>query len=171
MRTFITSVLLAGLLASCIQNSSTKLAGEKTRKEVVSSVEGYLKNKLKDPHISVDSDGMISVSDVESGFGFNPSKIILGEIDENAGTDAIVPMYVFRGRSFMGFEHLILLHSGETFVVVKTMNNILNVIEIKDRKIIAEVSTVSPDSPGFGCDQCREVVQYRYRDGDLERVE
>ncbi len=170
MRTFITFIVITGLLAACTQSSSTRQGGKITE-EVVSSVEGYLKNKLKDPHISVDSDGMISVSDVESGFGFNPSKIILGEIDENAGTDAIVPMYVFRGRSFMGFEHLILIHSGETFVVVKTMNNILNVIEIKDRKIIAEVSTVSPDSPGFGCDQCREVVQYRYRDGDLERVE
>lgn len=66
---------------------------------------------------------------------------------------------------------MILLASADTFRVVKTVSGIFTVHDIRDRKIIAEVSTVSPDSPGYGCDNCREVISYMWNNGNLEKEE
>jgi hypothetical protein len=71
----------------------------------------------------------------------------------------------------MEYDHLIVLNSAGIYKVVKTMKDVFNIHAIKNRKIFAEVSTVSPDSPGFGCDECKEVVKYKYRDGELVRIE
>ncbi len=68
-------------------------------------------------------------------------------------------------------QDMILMASADTFAVAKTVSDIFSVHDIKNRKIVAEVSTVSPDSPGFGCDECREVVRYRWNNGNLEKEE
>lgn len=138
---------------------------------IISSTEMFLKEKLNNPELMYENDDMIYISDLRSGYRFSPSKIIAGDFDGNKGADAVVPFMIFRGESLMGIEHLILINTGDQYRAVKTMNNILNIIEIRGGRIIAEVSTVSPDSPGFGCEQCREVVEYRYSGGDIIRAE
>jgi hypothetical protein len=175
MRLYYLLFILAGLLASCTQNdSNTKLgkkAGGKTKDEVISFVENYFKDKTKDARIFIDEDGLITITNDMTGYKINQPKIVTGLIDENKTDDAIVPFYTLRGQSVMGYYHMILLNSADTFKVLTTMNNVFNIHGIKNRKIIAEVSTVTPDSPGFGCAECKEVVKYKYRDGNLVKVE
>ena len=109
----------------------------------------------------MDDDGLITIKNEVTGYKINQLKITTGLIDEDNNYDAIVPFYTLNGESVMGYFHMILLNSADTFNVVKTMNDVFNIHGVKDRKIIAEVSTVSPDSPGYGCSECKEVVQYR----------
>ena len=162
-------------MASCLQNNPQSQqnikAQEKTREAVINYSENYFRDKLKDARIFIDEDGLITIKNDITGYKINQSKIITGLIDEDNNDDAIVPFYTLRGQSVMGYYHIILLSSGDTYKVVKTMNDVFNILGIKNRKIIAEVSTVAPDSPGFGCAQCKEVVNYLYKDGDLVKVE
>lgn len=175
MKKYYLFIILGALLISCVQNNSTSVsenkAGGKTKKKVISFVENYLKEKLNDPRVSVDEFSMIHISDSISGYIINSSKVVIGKIDEDEVDDAIVPVYVLRGQSVMEYDHLVLLDSTGKYKLVKTMNDVFNIHGIKDREIIAEVSTVAPDSPGFGCNECKEVVKYKYKDGDLVRAE
>ncbi len=144
---------------------------KKAAEEVTDFVVNFLQDKLKDTELPVEEDGMITVRGGGMGYMINCPKIVTGEIDEDRSIDAIVPVYVLRGQSLMSYEHLIVLNPAGKFVVGKTMSDVFNVIRIKNRNIFAEVSTVSPDSPGYGCEECREVVKYKYQDGDLVKVE
>lgn len=175
MRLYFIIIILGGFLASCTGNNqegqTKNKTDKKTRKEVISSVENYLKEKLNNPRVSVDQFKMICISDSVEGFQINQSKISIGKIDEDKVDDAIVPVYVLRGQSVMEYDHLVVLNSAGKYKVVKTMNDVFNIHGIKNREIIAEVSTVAPDSPGFGCNECKEIVKYRYKDGDLVRAE
>ena len=175
MKTYFLLFILIGFFASCSQDNSTSRsehkAGGRTKKQVISFVENYLKEKLNDPRVSVDEFNMIHISDSVSGYIINQSGIVIGKIDEDKVDDAIVPVYVLRGQSVMEYDHLVLLNSDGIYKVVKTMNDVFNIHGIEGREIIAEVSTVAPDSPGFGCAECKEVVKYKYKDGDLVRAE
>jgi len=175
MKKYFLLIILGSIIVSCAQENTTSRsenrAGGKIREEVIGFVENYLKEKLNDPSVSVDEFNMIHISDSVSGYMINQSKITIGKIDEDKINDAIVPVYVLRGQSVMEYDHLVVLNSAGKYKVVKTMNDVFNIHGIKNRKIIAEVSTVAPDSPGFGCAECKEVVNYEYRGGDLVKVE
>ncbi|MBN2666191.1 MAG: hypothetical protein JXR67_06750 [Bacteroidales bacterium] len=132
----------------------------------------YFSNRLGNARVFTDEeDGLLTITNDAAGYKINQEKIIAGLIDDDSKEDAIVPFYAMRGKSIMGYYHMILLASADTFVVAKTVSDIFSVHDIRNRKIIAEVSTVSPDSPGFGCDECREVVRYRWNNGNLENEE
>ena len=175
MKKYFLLIILGSFIVACAQNDSTgrseHKAGGKTRDQIIGFVENYLKEKLNDPMVSVDQFYMISISDSVAGYLINQSGIVIGKIDEDKVDDAIVPVYVLRGQSVMEYDHLVLIDSAGTYKVIKTMNDVFNIHGIENREIIAEVSTVAPDSPGFGCAECREVVKYKYKDGDLVRVE
>jgi hypothetical protein len=175
MRPYFIIIILVCFLGSCTQNNSTSQLGnktfEKTREEVIRSVENYLMEKLKDPRVSVDEFNMICISDSAAGYQINQSKIVIGKIDEDKVDDAVVPVYALRGQSVMEYDHLVVLNSSGTYKVVKTMKDVFNIHAIRNRKIFAEVSTVSPDSPGFGCEECKEVVKYKYMAGELVRAD
>jgi hypothetical protein len=167
-------LFLGGFLASCIQNNSTNNVGirseERVRKEVIIFVVNYLKGKLKDPKLPVEEENMITITGEGSGYAINLPKMVIGKIDEDNYNDAIVPVYELRGQSLIGYKHLILLKPEGKYIVAETMNDVLSIIGIEDMDIIAEVSTVSPDSPGFGCDECKEVVRYQLKNGELIRL-
>jgi len=175
MKSYLIIIILSCFLVSCGQNDPASRAGapsgDKTRDTVINFSENYFKDKIKDARIFIDEDGLITITNDLTGYKINQPKIITGLIDEGKTDDAIVQFYTLRGQSVMGYYHLILLNSADTFKVIKTMNDVFSIHGIKNRKIIAEVSTIAPDSPGFGCAECKEVVRYRYSNGDLVRVE
>ena len=175
MRKYYLLITLGSLLSACAQNSSVPRVvdpeGEKAREAVISFSENYFKFKLKDARLFTDEDGLITITNDLTGYKINQPKIVIGLIDEDENIDAVVPFYTLRGQTVMDYYHMILLSSADTFKVVKTMNDVFNLLGIRNRKIFAEVSTVSPDSPGYGCDECKEVVSFSYRNGDLVRVE
>ena len=132
----------------------------------------FFSNRIGNARVFTDEeDGLLTITNDATGYKINQGKIITGMIDEDSKEDAIVPFYAMRGKLIMGYYHMILLAAADTFMVAKTRNDIFSVHDIRNRKIIAEVSTVSPDSPGFGCEECREVVEYRWINGSLEKAE
>jgi len=174
MRSYFFIIFLASFLSSCNLNNSTSRTdnqSETAQKAVIGYSETYFKDKLKNARIFIDEDGLITISNELAGYKINQPKIMTGLIDDDKNDDAVVPFYTLRGQTVTGYYHMIMLNSADTFKVVKTMNDIFNIHGIKNREIIAEVSTVSPDSPGYGCAECKEVVKYRYSNGDLVKAE
>ncbi len=168
-------LIAAGIIVSC---SGDRPAGGKkdaagdTAASATEYSKAWFSNRLGNARVFTDEeDGLVTITNDITGYKINQEKIITGLIDEDQSEDAIVPFYAMRGKSIMGYYHMILLASADTFAVAKTVSDIFSVHDIKNRKIVAEVSTVSPDSPGFGCDECREVVRYRWNNGNLEKEE
>ena len=168
-------LITAGIITTCTgcghrgENGSTSDGVGVSARDYSSA---YFAGRLGNARVFTDEeDGLLTITNDVSGYKINQEKIITGLIDEDQSEDAIVPFYAMRGKSIMGYYHMILLASADTFAVAKTVSDIFSVHDIKNRKIVAEVSTVSPDSPGFGCDECREVVRYRWNNGNLEKEE
>lgn len=175
MKSLIFILITAAIIATCPgcghrgENGSTSDEVSVSARDYTSA---YFAGRIGNERVFTDEeDGLVTITNDVSGYKINQEKIITGLIDEDQSEDAIVPFYAMRGRSIMGYYHMILMASADTFVVAKTVSDIFSVHEIRNRKIIAEVSTVSPDSPGFGCDECREVVRYRWENGNLEKEE
>ncbi len=172
----ITFLLIAmGIISSCSGDrpaGGNKAAAGDTAASAAEYSQAWFSNRLGNARAFTDEeDGLVTITNDEAGYKINQEKIITGLIDEDSQEDAIVPFYAMRGKSIMGYYHMILLASADTFVVAKTVSDIFSVHYIRNRRILAEVSTVSPDSPGFGCDECREVIEYRWINGSLEKAE
>lgn len=163
MRVFTFLISLILILTSCMNSGTNK---------ITSSLETHLSESLVNkPDKSIDTDGMISLTDGTSTFKINQENIVTGDIDGDGGIDAIVPVFYLRGNVVMEYRHYVLLLTRDKYDVVVTMNDVFKIIEIKNKRISAEVSTVAPDSPGFGCTECREVIQYLYINKALVKVE
>lgn len=175
MKPLVILIITAGIITSCSGGSpggSNKDASGDAEASAAEYSKYWFSNRLGNARVFTDEeDGLVTVTNDVAGYKINQEKIISGLIDDDSREDAIVPFYVMRGKSVMGSYHMILLASADTFLVAKTVSDIFSVHDIRNRKIIAEVSTVSPDSPGFGCDECREVVRYRWNNGNLEKEE
>ena len=168
-------LIAAGIFASCSGGSpggSNKDASGNAAASAVEYSKAWFSNRLGKARVFTDEeDGLVTITNEVTGYKINQEKIITGLIDDDSNEDAIVPFYTMRGKSIMGYYHMILLASADTFLVAKTVSDIFSVHDIRNRKIIAEVSTVTPDSPGFGCDECREVVRYLWNNGNLAKEE
>jgi len=138
---------------------------------VIAVVEEYAMNHLSDAKRSVNEDGIITLCNNGIMYRIDPSKIFIGEIDADKEKDAIITILVSRMPAVERPEHLILIRKESGFMIAKVIESDMKVLQIKDGIIFAEVSIVSPDSPIYGCESCKEVVHYHYRDGDLVRVE
>jgi len=159
---------------SCTQGQNG--AGKKNRRnstaeKAVSFMQEHLKNQVSNPEIEVVAGGMITIRGAGRGFVIDPAKVLTGSIDSDELEDAIMPVYSLSGQSLAGYEYLVLLQSSSEFVIAATMNNVMTVNDITDGIITAEISTVPPDAPGFGCEECRMTVRYRYVNGELTEVQ
>jgi hypothetical protein len=166
MRNIFFLFFLTGFLISCNQYS-----GEKIRKQVIAATEKYAMNHLSNGKRSVDDDGLITLYSNGIMYRIDPSKIFVGEIDEDSKKDAIISIMVSRMPVMERPEHLILINYEGDFMVTRVIESDMKVLRIKDRIISVEVSAISPDSPMYGCESCKEVVHYQYRDGDLVKTE
>jgi hypothetical protein len=155
------------ILASCATDDPYR----NERKKAVDYMSVYLDQQLVDSKISVDTMGIVTLADKQEEFKIDPFKIVFGQIDTNHRVDAVIPVFTFRNGSIIWIQHFVLLDSDNSYRIIKNFNDILKVIEIRDHQIVAEVSTVSPDSPGFGCSQCRVVKRFVYKDLNIIQVE
>jgi hypothetical protein len=140
------------------------------RKHAIGVAEIYVKGRLKNAKKTVSKDGLIVLSANESKWLIDPSKIVTGEIDEDANTDAVVPVHFFRSQSLVMTEHLILINRDGNYVIAKALDSEMKILAIKDRMIFAEISKVASDAPNFGCAICKEVVKYKFVGDSLSRV-
>jgi hypothetical protein len=47
----------------------------------------------------------------------------------------------------------------------------MKILKIKDRIIYVEIPKLPPDSPNYNCASCREVVKFKYLNGDLSKID
>lgn len=140
------------------------------RKKAVDFMSEYLDQQLVDAKKSVDTMGIITLADKQEEFKIDPGRFVFGQIDTNQTVDAVIPVFTFRNGSIIWIQHFVLLDSDNSYRIIKNFNDILKVIEISDYQIVAEVSTVSPDAPGFGCNECKVVKRFIYKDRDIIQV-
>lgn len=175
MKLFCILIFISGLLLACSQNSGTDTVNgsveRRIRKQVTAVAEKYIVSQIANPEKKVLENGIIMIHDEQKGYVIEPSKIYTGLIDEDSKVDAIVSLAAFQGQYQKVSEQLIILKTGKNYKLVSTLESDMIIISIKDRIITADVPEHSRDNPLFDCPSCREVVNYRFNLGELERVE
>lgn len=163
--------MVMGIISSCYQGRSSISQEEKNIDQAIAAAVDYASSRLKDSKQSTGKDGIITLSANGFNYYLNPAKIIISEIDEDSVTDAIIPLDLLKGQSPVFKEHLILLNKDGKLVIDTAVYNIVNILKAEDRIIIAEISKVGIDAPGYGCAECIEIAKYKLREGMLVRIE
>jgi hypothetical protein len=171
--------LIPGLL-SCAHNDNKARSENLIKKEVLDVAIKYARDKFKEPKETVAKDGIVTVVEKQVNYVtsnayqiryvIDPSKIVIGLIDDDENEDAIITISLFNGYTEMP-ESLILIKTDGKMVLNRSIEADMRIIGIKDRVITAEVFTRSRNSPLRNCSSCKEVVKYKYRMGDLVRIE
>lgn len=150
--------------------SSDRTPDKKIRKEAIGLAKRYVSSQLKEPGETV-ANGIISISDSIKRFIINPSKIYVGLVDEDLKKDAIVTVVSFRDQELDRIEHLFILRTGKKFMLIKVFESDMRILELTDRIITAEIPTRPRTSPLYNCASCQAIVKYKYKDGDVVKVE
>ena len=173
-------IFLIPMLFSCSQNN-TKVTENSIKKEVMDLTIKYAAGKFKESKETVAADGVVTVADNQVNFVsksvsqlkyiIDPINIKVGLIDDDANEDAIITIFGMNGQDLQSLEHLIIIKSDGKFILSRVIESNMKVIGIKDRVITAEVSSRSLNNPLRDCHECKEVVKYKFKDGDLVRLE
>jgi hypothetical protein len=142
----------------------------KIRKQAIRVAENHVRDQIKEAKKTISKDGLIVFSNADTKYLIDPSRIIIGEIDQDSNKDAIVPLYFFRDQTLVLTEHLILIKKVGKLVIAKVLDSDMKVLSIKDRVIYVEISKIASDSPYFGCKICKEIVKYNFIGGDTLRI-
>jgi hypothetical protein len=174
-------VLILPLLLSCAHNDNKTGSGNSVKKKVMDIAVRYAISKFKEAKETVAKDGIVTIADNQinyvtigdnqAKYVIDPAKIVVGLIDQDANEDAIITIYSFRGQYPEIPEHLILMKTDGKFILNRVIESDMKILGIKDRVITAEISTISRDSPLYGCSACKEVVKYQYKGGELVMME
>jgi len=175
MRTILTFFIIACFIIACSQKAgsgkSDKSPEENIRNQVISIATDYASAQLNNAKKSIDKDGIISISGNGFSYLIDPSKIFISEIDEDPEKDAIVPLILFRGATPVKTDHLILIKKEGKLAIAKTIFNIIKILKIEDRIILAEITKIGMDSPTYGCSECIEIAKYRFLGDELVKIE
>jgi hypothetical protein len=141
----------------------------------------YAGDKFKEPEVTTGKDGVVTIVEKQVSFVIpgayriryviDPAKIVIGLIDDDSDEDAIVYVAAINGEDLETPEHLILIKTNGKLTLNRVIESNMKVLGVKDRIITAEVSTRSLNSPLRDCNVCKEVVKYRFKSGDLIRVD
>lgn len=141
----------------------------------------YAKNKFKDAKETVAKGGVVTVADnkvnfvtvdaSQSKYVIDPVNIMVGLIDDDENEDAIVTIWGINEQKLETLEHLIIIKTDGKYILNRVIESNMKVLGIKDRIITAEVSSRSLNSPLRNCHECKEVVKYKFKSGDLVRTE
>jgi hypothetical protein len=150
------------------------------KKEAMNVAIKYARGKFITAKETVDASGVVTVQDstvnlilskaYQLKYVIDPAKITYGKIDDDSTTDAIVYMSDVNAQDMESPEILILLNTDGKFTLNRAIEQSMRIIAIKDRIITAEVYTRSINSPLRDCHLCKEVVYYKFKAGDLIRV-
>jgi hypothetical protein len=174
MRTFgflISLAITTCVLASCYRNSAPEKTSEnKIKKRVLEIAETYASKQLKNPEKTVSPTGVITINDEERKYIIDPSKVFIGLIDDDSNPDALVSIASFRDQKLDQIEHLVILKTNGKYMLIKSIESDMNILEVKDRIITAQIHTRPRNSPLYWCSSCLEIVKYRYQNGQLEKI-
>jgi hypothetical protein len=149
------------------EKSALSVVSPKLKKEVLQVAEEFIMKKMKNTERKDSESGIIVFSEGNIKYGIDPSKIITGEINDDNKEDAIITVYGFTDQQLTSTEHLILINTDGKLLLSRAIESEMKVLRIEEKMIIAELPTVSRDSPNYGCEMCKEVVKYKFVNGDL----
>lgn len=162
-------------LISCTNNNNKPGQGNTVapgiKRQIVDIAINYARDKLKNSKKSVEEGGIINIVDNQIKYVIDPSRIVVGLIDDDSNDDAMVSISSYNGEFLITTELLILIKTNGKFKVTKVIEGDMKVLKIKDRVIFVEIPKLAPDSPNYNCAICREVVKYKYVNGDLLKTE
>jgi hypothetical protein len=168
-------VLLILTFLSCTRkethSGSGTIIAPRIRNQVMGMAAGFARSKFTDPKETVLDDGKLKISDNGITSLVDPAKIVTGLLDNDSDEDAIATITSYRGNLRIKTEHLILLKVKRKFTLVRVLESDMEIMQIKDRIITAEVPKFPPDSPDYDCNLCKESVKYRFADGNLVKAE
>jgi len=174
MRTFLFLSFVVVLFISCTGNSGTGKAvstPETSRDQLITIAEDYIRSRCREPQKTVAGNGAITIIDGQKSYLIEPSKVFTGPIDDDPGKDAIVSVATFDGQYQTTTEHLIILNSSGKYGLAKVIRSDMEILFIKGRVITADVPTHSRSSPLFNCSECRDVLNYQFKGGELVQME
>lgn len=160
---------------SCTNNNNKIRQGNTIdpgiKKQIINIAINYVRDKLNNSKKSVEEGGIINLVSDQIKYIIDPAKIVVGLIDEDTNEDAIVSISSYNGEYFISTELLVLIKTKNKYNLTKVIEGDMKVLTIKDREIFVEIPKLAPDSPNYNCAICREVVKYKYINGDLTRTE
>jgi hypothetical protein len=170
-RTFL-FIIIIGTIFSCTQKPSRQPESieSKLKNEAVVIAKDYVSKQLKTATITVDGFGMITISDELKRYRIDPSKIIIGQIDQGDSMDGLVTITSTYQQDIGMPEHLILLNTNGKLALEKVFEQDMKIVKLKDRIITGELHTKPRTSPLYNCSHCVEIVIFQYKDGDLVRL-
>lgn len=167
-------ILVMFSIISCRHDTSIKeneTTYEKLKKEVVAIAEDYALRQLKDGRITSDANGFITIKDTLKSYIFDPSRIVTGFIDADSLEDAIVTVTSFSGQDINLVEHLILLNTNGKLMLIRSFEADMKILRLSNRILTVEVHTKPRTSPLYNCAACKAIINYRFKDGDLVKIE
>lgn len=164
-------LLLIPLLLSCTGKSNKAGVPARMKKQVMSIATDYSIGKFKNAKKTIGRDGIISVGENQINYVIDPAKIYAGLIDDDTNEDAIVSIDYYNGQNLVLTEHLFLINTNGKLMLNRAIESDMKIIGIKNGIITAEIYTRSRNSPLANCSLCKEVVKYRFRQGELIKTE
>lgn len=165
MRVSVVLLISVLIYSSCGQENDKKI-----REKVIAVAESYSRNQLTNPQKVVLKDGTLMLGDTLKRYFIQPSAVFIGLIDDDDSKDAIVSITSMQRYGGQTNEHLIITKTGGKYILIRSIESNMKILSVKERVITADVPTHAPDNPLYNCSSCREVVKYRFKNGELIRI-
>ncbi len=182
MKIFLTSLFIILVLISCSTETANQDQSNAFRNEVIEIAKKYVSDKFTESKVTTESNGIVSVSDdrvdyilktVDNSTKYiiDPAMITTGLINEDEETDAVIVISSSKGQYLQPNEILILTGKDGNLILNRVIESDMKILRLKERVITAEITTKSRNSPLRDCTKCKEIVKYRFRNGDLVKAE
>lgn len=167
-------VIFLFLSTSCNQVEKSKQIenpADRIRSEAMTITEDYAMNQLKNGEITTGANGFITIKDSLKSYIFDPSRIVTGWVDADSLDDAIVTLTSFSGQDIILVEHLILLNTNGKLILIRSFEADMKILRLSNRILTVEVHTKPRTSPLYNCSACKAIINYKFQDGDLLKIE
>lgn len=162
---------LSGMIFLAVLNSCGALSDKGTKEQVMAIAENYVKGQLTSAERQTSDEGVVVISGGDKKYFIDSSAIFTGYIDEDSREDALVTVISYEGTRLGVIEHLIIIRTDEGLTMQRSVESDMKILDLVDRIITAEIPTHPRSSPLYDCPDCREVVRYRYKMGELVKAE
>lgn len=144
---------------------------EKFRASCMTVAEEYVISQLDSTKKEETKGGVILIGNKNKTYVLDPAKIYAGKINSDNEDDAVITLDTFTGEYQTMSEQLILISYKHKPALNRVIESDMKILAVKDGLIIAEVPEHSRNSPLFNCPSCREIIKYRFQNGELIKKE
>jgi hypothetical protein len=162
--------LILMFVLSCRNNDKLKVREEnKISRQAVIAAESYAKGQLKNPSRWVTDQGIIVISDSLSRFLIDPSKIVTGDFEGDSLKDAIIPLYLFRGKEQNITINLFLVNNEGKLMTVRALQDNMTILSVLNKVIYIELPVITTEGKRTGNQGKKEVKEFLFEGDSLRR--